>query len=86
MEEEFLRYNLDKYRRLIGYLQFLGGAGLLVGLIWQPLLVAASGGLALLMLIGFGVRIKMQDGLLLSLPSFIFMLLNGYICFAALYR
>lgn len=85
MEEEFRRYELDKFRKLIGCLQLLGGAGLLVGLMWNPALVMASVGLTLLMLIGFGVRVKMKDGLLPSLPSFIFMLLNGYICFAALF-
>ncbi len=83
MEEEFERYGLPKFRKLIGCLQLLGGAGLLVGLAWQPALVTASGGLSLLMLIGFGVRVKMKDGFLSSLPSFIFMLLNGYICFMA---
>ncbi len=84
MKEEFERYGLDQFRKLIGCLQLLGGAGLLVGLFCNPVLVIASGGLSLLMLIGFGVRIKMKDGFLQSIPSFAFMLLNGYICFAAL--
>lgn len=83
MKEEFERYGLDKFRNVIGGLQLLGGAGLLVGLIWQPILIISSGGLALLMLIGFGVRIKMKDGFLPSLPSFIFMILNSYICIQA---
>jgi uncharacterized membrane protein YphA (DoxX/SURF4 family) len=86
MKEEFERYGLDQFRKLIGCLQLLGGTGLLVGLVWRPASIIASGGLALLMLIGFGVRIKMKDGFLPSLPSFIFMVLNGYICFAALSR
>jgi len=86
MQEEFHRYDLDKFRRLVGALQALGGIGLLVGLIWPPILLLASGGLALLMLIGFGVRVKMNDGLVQSLPSFMFMLLNSYICFATLYH
>ncbi|MET3114960.1 putative membrane protein YphA (DoxX/SURF4 family) [Pedobacter sp. CG_S7] len=84
MEEEFHRYDLSKFRKLIGGLQLLGGAGLFVGLIWPLILIIASGGLALLMLIGFGVRVKMKDGLLQSLPSFIFTLLNFYIFFVAL--
>ncbi|ASU34333.1 DoxX family protein [Mucilaginibacter xinganensis] len=86
MEEEFRRYNLDKFRKFIGVLQLLGGSGLLAGLFWQPGLIISSGGLALLMLVGFGVRVKMKDGLLASMPSFIFMLLNSYICFAAICR
>jgi hypothetical protein len=80
MKEEFERYRLDQFRKLIGYLQILGGSGLLVGLISLPILVIASGGLALLMMIGFGVRLKMKDGFWKSMPSFLFMLLNLYIC------
>ncbi|AMR33968.1 hypothetical protein A0256_22225 [Mucilaginibacter sp. PAMC 26640] len=86
MKEEFERYGLTKFRKLTGCLQLLGGAGLLAGLICQPILVLASGGLFLLMLIGFGVRVKMKDGFLESLPSFIFMLLNGYICYVVLFN
>lgn len=86
MEEEFVRYNLDKFRKLIGCLQLSGGTGLLVGLLSPPVLITASGGLALLMLIGFGVRVKMKDGFLQSLPSFIFMILNCYICMVTLYH
>jgi len=84
MKEEFERYRLDEYRNVVGCFQLLGGAGLLIGLIWQPILIISSGGLALLMLIGFGVRIKMKDGFLPSLPSFIFMILNSYICIQAI--
>jgi uncharacterized membrane protein YphA (DoxX/SURF4 family) len=83
MKEEFERYGLDKFRNLIGYLQLLGGIGLLIGLVWHPALSIASGGLALLMFIGLGVRVKMKDGFLESLPSFAFMVLNGYIFFAS---
>ena len=84
MKEEFDRYELAKFRNLVGFLQLLGGFGLLVGLMWNLILIVSAAGLALLMLIGFGVRIKMKDGLLESLPSFIFMLINGYIFFAAI--
>ncbi|MBC8984914.1 DoxX family protein [Pedobacter sp. N36a] len=80
MKEEFYRYGLDKFRKLIGFLQLLGGAGLLVGFAWQPALIIASGGLSLLMLIGFCIRLKMKDGFWESIPSFIFLLLNLYIC------
>lgn len=84
MKEEFERFGLRQFRKLIGILQLLGGAGLLAGLIWLPILVISSGGLALLMMIGFGVRLKMKDGFWESMPSFIFMLLNFYICFHAI--
>jgi len=79
IKKEFERYGLKKFRNLVGCLQLLGGVGLLVGLLFQPILIISSGGIALLMLFGFGVRIKMKDGFLLTLPSFIFMILNLYI-------
>lgn len=84
MREEFERYKLTKYRNLIGLLQLFGGTGLLVGLFWNIALIISSGGLSLLMMIGFVVRVKMKDRFLDSLPSFIFMLLNGYICLVAI--
>ncbi|UKT65846.1 DoxX family protein [Pedobacter mucosus] len=84
MEAEFTRYGLDKYRILVGYLQLLGGIGLLVGLKIPLILTVSAGGLSLLMLMGFLVRIKMKDSFLLSLPSFLFMILNCYIFLLAL--
>ena len=80
MKKEFQRYGLDQFRGFIGFLQLLGGAGLLVGFTWRPAMIIASGGLSLLMLMGFGIRLKMKDGFWESMPSFIFMLLNLYIC------
>jgi hypothetical protein len=79
IKKEFERYGLKKFRNIVGCLQLLGGVGLLVGLLFQPILIISSGGIALLMLFGLGVRIKMKDGFLLTLPSFIFMILNLYI-------
>ena len=79
VRKEFERFGLRKFTNLVGSLQLLGGVGLLVGLLFQPILIISSGGIALLMLFGLGVRIKMKDGFLLTLPSFIFMILNLYI-------
>jgi hypothetical protein len=81
MKDEFARYRLAKFRKPVGYLQLLGAAGLFLGFLWQPIQLVAAAGLALLMLMGFIVRIKMKDGLLSSMPSFFFMLLNSYICY-----
>jgi uncharacterized membrane protein YphA (DoxX/SURF4 family) len=84
MKEEFKRYDLGKFRNLIGCLQLLGGIGLLVGMTSSIILSISSAGLSLLMLIGFGVRVKMRDGFLASLPSFAFMIINGYICYKSI--
>jgi len=79
MKNEFKRYGLEKYGSLIGVLELLGGLGLLTGLFIHSVLFIAAGGLAVLMLMGFIVRIKIKDGPLLSIPAFFFMLLNTYI-------
>jgi uncharacterized membrane protein YphA (DoxX/SURF4 family) len=79
MVADFHRFGLDHLRVLTGILEILGGAGLLVGLKWRPALWLSAAGLALLMLIAFGVRLKMRDSVALSTPSFLLMLLNAYI-------
>jgi hypothetical protein len=80
MKLEFNRFKLTELQRKItGLSQILGGFLLLLGFA-SPLIGAiASGGLTLLMLLGFIVRIKIKDSVLLSLPSFFFMILNGYL-------
>ncbi len=79
MRIEFKRFGLEKFQKLTGILQLLGGLGLLVGLITKLILLISSGGLALLVLIGFGVRLKIKDGFWLTMPSLFFALLNLYI-------
>jgi len=83
MQNEFKRFELEKFTTLTGVLELLGGIGLLVGLKFGFILLISSGGLALLMLLGFGVRIKVKDSLWLSFPSFFFMVLNLFVFFNA---
>ncbi len=80
MVEEFYRYGLnDPLRRLTGILQVLGSFGVILGL-YAPLIgLISTAGLTLLMLLGFGVRIKIRDSFVESLPSFAFMGLNAYL-------
>ncbi len=78
---EFKRYKLPAYRKLTGFLQLAGALGLLIGIIFKPLLITAAVGLFLLMLSGFIVRLKIKDSLSKSLPSLSFALLNLYIAF-----
>ena len=79
MKADFKRFGLEKFGGLTGCLEIVGGVGLIIGL-WVPvLLTLASLGLFLLMVLGFGVRLKMRDSLALTLPSFFYMLLNLYI-------
>ena len=80
MQAEFIRYRLENKRRLTGFLQLLGGFGLFFGWVLSPQLALTSAlGLSLLMLLGFGVRIKIKDTWLQSLPSLTYALLNGYL-------
>jgi uncharacterized membrane protein YphA (DoxX/SURF4 family) len=79
IRNEFKRFGLEKFATLTGILEILGGLGMLVGLKFSFILLMSSGGLALLMLLGFGVRLKIKDGFWLSMPSLFFMLLNLYV-------
>lgn len=84
MQNEFKRFELEGFAKLIGALELLGGIGLLVGLKFNFILLISSGGLALLMLLGFGVRLKIKDSFWLSFPSLFFMLLNLFVFLWAL--
>jgi hypothetical protein len=84
MKNEFKRFGLEKFGTLTAVLELIGAFGLFIGIQNYTILVFASGGLALLMLLGVGVRIKMKDSLLVSLPAFFYFLLNGYILFKTL--
>ena len=79
MKSEFKRFNLEKIGLLTVVLQILGATGLLVGLFFKPILSLAALGLSLLMLSGLIVRIRVKDGLLVSLPALFFLLLNAFI-------
>ncbi len=61
----------------------LGGAGLLLGLQHLPLLLFSALGLTVLMLLGVGVRVRLRDGVLLTLPALVLLVLNGYIAMKA---
>ena len=81
MKSEFVRYGFDRQRPLTGVLQLLGGLGLLIGYWASPWLAAFSaGGLSLMMMFGFGLRIKIKDSFLMSFPAFFYAVLNLYLC------
>jgi len=82
LKTEFIRYGLDKQRNTVGILQITGAVGLLVGYFYLPILVLiAAVGLALLMLLGFGVRLKIKDSVVQSAPSLIYAFINTYIAY-----
>ncbi|WP_116105100.1 DoxX family protein [Lewinella sp. IMCC34191] len=82
MKQEFIRYGYDRQRPLTGYLQILGGIGLIAGYYFSPLLaMAAATGLCLMMAYGFGVRMYIRDTFLQATPAFLYAVLNGYLAF-----
>lgn len=79
MKGEFKCSGLEKYGSLTAVLEILGAIGLVVGLTMNLILLISSGGLAVLMFLGLVVRTKTKDSIWVSLPAFLFMLLNSYI-------
>ncbi len=84
MKSEFKRFGLEKAGTLTAILEILGAIGLLVGLKSHLILLVSAGGLAVLMLLGVAVRIKVRDTIWVTLPALFFMLLNAYIFFISL--
>lgn len=79
MKAEFIRFGLAKFGTLTAVLEIIGGLGLILGLFVPVLLLISSAGLAVLMLFGFITRLYIKDSILVSLPAFLFMIINGYI-------
>jgi hypothetical protein len=86
MQLEFKRFQLEKWIKLTGILEILGGAGLLVGFYLDFILLISSAGLSLLMFFAFLVRLKMKDSFWISFPSFFFLVLNFYIFYSNFYK
>jgi uncharacterized membrane protein YphA (DoxX/SURF4 family) len=84
MKQEFERYGLQQFRALTGCLEISGGAGLLIGFFTsQPILsLLASVGLAILMICGIGIRLRIKDSFLQCLPAIILFVVNSVIAFS----
>lgn len=63
MKKEFKRFGLEKAGAITAVLELLGASGLLIGLKFNSILLISAGGLAILMLLGVAVRIKIKDSL-----------------------
>ena len=84
MKKEFKRFGLEKMGLFTIILEILGALGLLIGVLYHPILIISSLGLSLLMFAGVLVRIKVKDNLWISLPAFLYMLVNAYIFWTAI--
>lgn len=83
MKREFDRYHLGAQCALIGGLQLSAALGLLAGLSHPWMGRSAAAGLALMMLVGVGVRIRIKDSLMQTAPALFYMALNAYLSLAA---
>jgi len=83
MVAEFDQFGLPNLRKLTGILELLGAAGLVVGYVIPALVVAASGGLALLMALGLAVRYRSKSSLADSVAAVAMLLINLYVCLYA---
>jgi hypothetical protein len=84
MRAEFERFGLPRLRRLTGALEVLGGVGLLVGLAEPVVLALSAGGLAVLMLLGVAVRVRVRDRMVEIVPAAVLIVLNAGILAAAI--
>ena len=84
MQQEFTRFGLEKFTKLIGILELLGGIGVLIGIKINVLLIISSFGLSLLMFLGVITRIRMKDNLMVSFPSILFTIINLFILYLSL--
>ena len=84
MVGDFHRFGMDNLRVFTGCLEILAGIGLFVGLWWLPAQVLSAGGLALLMLVAFCIRVRLRDSLAAALPSLLLLFLNVFIVIKAL--
>lgn len=78
-----MRYGFARERALVGVLQLCAALGLLLGLEVPWMGRAAAAGLTLMMLCAVGVRIRIKDSLLQTSQALVFLLLNGWLCWAA---
>ena len=84
LEVEFARYQLARWRVLVGWLEIAGALGLLAGQFFPLLKVAAAAGLVLLMLCGLWARWQVRDPWYAMAPAFILGVVNLLIVLSAL--
>jgi len=88
MKQEFKRFGLEEYALVTVLFEVIGALGLLIGYFFsiKLLLEISAVGLSVLMLLGVLVRIKVKDGLFVTLPAFFFFLLNVYIAWYSIFQ
>ena len=83
MKREFDRYQMRSLRTLVGGLQLCAAIGLLAGQSQPWIGRTASAGLAVMMLVAVGVRIRIKDTVFQTVPALLYLALNAYLCLVA---
>ena len=81
---EFKRYQLERWRCLVGSLEIAGALGLLAGWFFPIFTAPAAAGLTALMACGLWARWRIQDPWYAMLPAFVLGLINLLIFFTDL--
>ncbi len=87
MHSEYSRWGYNNLRIFLAWCQLLGGCGLIIGMLHlslNPLISITSFLLTIMMLTAVYTRIKSKDGLLLTLPSLFYSILNTIIFFQSI--
>ena len=87
MRFEYSRWGYENLRLFLAWCQLLGGCGLIIGMLHHslnPLISVTSFLLTVMMLTAVVTRIKSKDGLLLTLPSLFYSILNAIIFFQSI--
>tara|TARA_B100000941_G_C28490774_1_gene547816 strand:- start:1405 stop:1749 length:345 start_codon:yes stop_codon:yes gene_type:complete len=76
MISEYSRWGFSDKRKIIGFFQFLGGIGLIIGIKFQFLLPIISLSFITMMVFAIIVRIKINDSIIEILPAITYLFLN----------
>lgn len=76
MKTEYERWGYKDKRKTVGFLQLLGGFGLIFGLKNNLLLIVSSFCIILMMIMAIYIRIKIKDTIVDTLPAITFLFLS----------
>ena len=76
MKSEYARWGYSDQRKIVGFLQLLGGLGLLIGIKIDILLILTSFCFILMMNMAIFIRIKIKDNIVDILPAITYLFLN----------
>tara|TARA_B100000886_G_C20383618_1_gene475040 strand:- start:770 stop:1108 length:339 start_codon:yes stop_codon:yes gene_type:complete len=76
MKSEYARWGYNNQRKIVGFLQLLGGLGLVIGIKIDILLILTSFCFIMMMIMAIFIRIKIKDNVVDILPAITYLFLN----------